>query len=168
MTGRSSSVTRGIWVPCSVKLADEADHGLADLSRPLLLGPVPAAAKQDRVAQPGRGLAQPRQRLVRADDEVPVPGDEQGGNGDRRVMPGGRELPVAVDVAIPVQRLGEASVSVLRDEDFYVLAGQPRRQRRGLRRLGAYVQEPAALGYDRGRTGGGPVSGSGAQQPGER
>src|SRR5215472_16027640 len=163
MTGRSSSVTRGIWVPCSVKLADEADHGLADLSRPLLLGPVPAAAKQDRVAQPGRGLAQPRQSLARADDEVPVPGDEQGGNGDRRAVPSGRELPVAVDVAVPVQRLGEAGVAVLRYEDLYVLAGHPRRQCRGPRRLGADVQEPAARGDDRRAAGGGPVSGSVAQ-----
>src|SRR5260221_14386638 len=165
MTGRSSSVTIVIEVPPP---ADEAAHGIADLVGPLLLGPVAAAAEQDRLAQPRRDLAQPRQHLSHAgpaDDEIPVPRDEQSGNGDRRVVPGCGELPVAVDVAVPVERPGEAGVPVFRYESLYVLAGQPAGQAGGARRLRAGVEESPARRDDRRPAG--PVAGSRVQQPGE-
>ncbi len=112
MAGRSRSVTTVMGSSGSVQLADEADHGLADVVRAFLLGPVAAAVQQDRLASCG---AQSRSRgsIFRppeADDQVAVPRDEQGGNGDRGMVPGGGELPVAVQVAVPVERPGEAGV----------------------------------------------------------
>src|SRR5260370_20276170 len=120
--------------------------------RPSLVGPVAGAAEPDRLTQPGHDIAEPGQHLPGAgpaDDQVPVPGNEQGGNGDRGVVPGGRELPVPVDVAIPVERPGEAGVPVLRYEGLYVLTGQPARQARTGPRLRRDVEEPAARRDDR-------------------
>ncbi len=80
--------------------------------------------------------------------EVPVAVHVQRGRGHHRALPGSGQLPVAVQVAVPVERAGEARREAL-GEPVEVLLGEPRGQHLGVRR----VREPAALRVDEGLLG---------------
>jgi len=56
-------------------------------------------------------------------------GEEQRGLADLRILPGRGQLPVAVDVAVPVQAAAEAGFSIDLRESGKVGFGEPRRQR---------------------------------------
>ena len=96
----------GPWSSRTLQALQKIDDRGVDLGRAFLLGPVAAARQHDRLAQLRHEFREVRQQLVHAGeryDEVAVAGDVQrryidGLAGERR-----RQLPVAVDVAVPVE-----------------------------------------------------------------
>ena len=76
--------------------AQELDHRGADLGRSLLLHPVTATGQHDSLAKVGDHRLQRFDPLPAAGHkvELAITGDEQGGDADRGVVPGGGQLPV--------------------------------------------------------------------------
>ena len=65
-----------------------------------------AARQHDRLAQSGNELRQGGKKLVHAaegDDEIAVACDIEGGDSDLLAREGRQQLPIAIDVAIPVE-----------------------------------------------------------------
>src|SRR5207249_1971286 len=91
-------------------------------------------------------------------DEIAIPGHVQRGDGDPGAHPWRLQLPVAVDVAIPVQPAAEAGARELTGVEVDVGVREPRGQR--LRRLAAAEKAPAARDHAdvaRARRHGGPA-----------
>jgi hypothetical protein len=96
-----------------------------------LLHPVPAAFEQVRAGEPGKprrllvdGVGEPRGRGVKR------AGDEDGRLCDRGAVEGGEVFPVAVDVAIAVQRAREPVALELNGVRVELGRGDPARKRR--------------------------------------
>ena len=88
-----------------------------------------AARKHDRLLQIGDELRQIGDELGRAaesNDEIPVAGALERGDGHLGARRRGQELPVAVDVPILVEPSAEARPLELRGVEFDVRIGQPR------------------------------------------
>ena len=88
--------------PSPLEIAEEADHRVVDLPRPLLLGPVTATRQHDGSAELGHEMGEIGDQLVHAGKghhRVAVAGDVKGRHDDLRPGEGRQELPVAVDVA---------------------------------------------------------------------
>ena len=107
-------------------LPEEVDQRLVDLVGPLLLGPVAAPLEDQRSVQ----LRQ--RRLERGDGRRPpdrgtvaVTADEQRRHVDRLPAERGEILPVAVDVAVPVERTAKAGVLELARVHIEIDLGQP-------------------------------------------
>src|SRR3984893_198721 len=85
---------------------EEVDYGGVDLGGPLLLGPVAATGKHDRLAQLRHKIGKVGNQPVHAGEghhRVAVAGDVEGRYHDLCSGEGRQEFPVAVDVAIPVE-----------------------------------------------------------------
>src|SRR6202035_4666975 len=90
----------------SLQLAEEADHGGVDLGGALLLGPMPAAGQHDGAAQLRHITREVGDRLVhvpKRHHQVAVAGHVERGNIHFGAGKRSQELPVAVDVAVPVE-----------------------------------------------------------------
>ena len=113
---------------------EEVDQRLVDLVGPLLLGPVAASLEDDRAVQ----LRQRRARTRRSPAPPQMVGPSRSppmnsaGTSIAGTAPRGEILPVAVDVAVPVERPAEAGVLELARVHVEVGLGQPVGQRVGL------------------------------------
>src|SRR6266487_157998 len=97
--------------PGVLEAFEELQHGRVDFVTPLLLGPVAAAGKDQGLAKLGNELREVGDELVHAaegEDEIAVARDVEGGDGDHGARIGCEELPVAIDVAIPVEPAAKA------------------------------------------------------------
>jgi len=85
---------------------EKFEHEVVHLGCPLLLRPVPAARQHDRAAKPRDERPEIRDELIHPgepDDEVAVAGDIEGWDGDDGAGERRQQLPVAVDVPVPVE-----------------------------------------------------------------
>src|SRR4051812_3134047 len=93
-----------------------------------------AGAVEDMAAaQAGQGLREGIElglRRRKAQDAVAAAGDEQRGHADRLAAPRAAELPVAPEVAVPVEAAAKAGAGELAGVVIEVGLAQPRRQRR--------------------------------------
>jgi uncharacterized protein involved in response to NO len=109
-----------------LQLPQELDHRGADLGRPLLLGPVAAAGQNDRPAQLRHEIREIGEEPVHAgegEDRVALAGDEKrrhdhGEPGERR-----QQLPVAIDVAIPVEPAAKPGAGEFAGIEFEIRLG---------------------------------------------
>src|SRR6266567_1378233 len=118
--------------PGALEALEELQHRHVDLVGPLLLGPVAAAGKDQGLAELGHESRQVGDDLVHAaegEHEITVAGDVEGGDGDGGARIGGEELPVAIDVAIPVEPAAKARASEFLRVEVEVGLGEPARQR---------------------------------------
>jgi hypothetical protein len=106
---------------------EEVDERLVHLIGALLLGPVAAALEDDRAAQLRQGSSERGDR-GRAPDggAVTVAADEQRRHVDPRSTERGEVLPVAVDVAVAVERAAQSTVLELAGVRVDVGGGEPR------------------------------------------
>ena len=110
---------------CSSREFDQ--RGVGEL-RAFLLQPVSGAGHQLEVPQVGDQRAQRGLQsggVVGGDHRVAFAGEKQRGRGDLRAVPRRGERPVVVDVAVPVQRAEEVSLSELFDVGRDIPLGQP-------------------------------------------
>ena len=94
----------------------ELEHRRVHLAGSLLLRPVAAAGQHDRPAQLRDELREIGDELVHAaelHDQVAIAGHVEGGHGDERAGVRRQQLPVAVDVAVPVEAAAEAGACEL-------------------------------------------------------
>src|SRR5260370_19064741 len=118
--------------PAVLEVLEELQHGRVDVVTPLLLGPVAAAGEDQGLAELGNELREVGDELVHAaegEHEVTVAGDVEGGDGDRGARVGCEELPVAIDVAIPVESAAKAGAGEFPGVEVDIGLGEPRRQR---------------------------------------
>src|ERR1700689_1586839 len=128
-------------------LVKERDQGRGDLARTLLLRPMAAARQHDRFRQLGDECFQVRDQLIHPrefDDEVAIPRHVKRRDGHLRPGEGREQLPVAVDVAIPVEAAAEACPGEFSRKEVDVRLCEPRGQRRRIDRAG----EEAARSWD--------------------
>ena len=114
----------------SAELAKERDQRGVDLARPLLLRPMAAAGQHDRFRELGDEQFQVRDQLIhprKFDDEVAVARDVKRRHRHLRAGEGREKLPVAVDVAIPVEPAAEARAGEFSRIEIDVRLGEPRR-----------------------------------------
>src|SRR5438445_7105897 len=100
--------------PGVLEALEELEHDRVDLVTPLLLGPVAAAGEDQGLAELGNELREVGDELVHAaegEHEVAVAGDVERGDGDHGARIGSEELPVAIDVAIPVESAAKTGAS---------------------------------------------------------
>jgi len=93
---------------------EELDHRGIDLGGSLLLRPVAAAGKHDGLPQLGHESFQVGDELIHAaegDHEVTIARDVERGNGHVRPGESCQQLPVAIDVTVPVQPAAKAGTS---------------------------------------------------------
>jgi len=93
---------------------EELDHRGIDLGGSLLLRPVAAAGKHDGLPQLGHESFQVGDELIHpaeGDHEVTIAGDVERGNGHVRPGESCQQLPVAIDVTVPVQPAAKAGTS---------------------------------------------------------
>src|SRR5713226_6074028 len=117
--------------PAVLEVLEELQHGRVDVVTPLLLGPVAAAGEDQGLAELGNELREVGDELVHAaegEHEVTVAGDVEGGDGDHGARIGSEELPVAIDVAIPVETAAKAGASKFPGVEVDVDLGEPGRQ----------------------------------------
>ena len=117
-------------------LARKADQRGVHLIGPLLLDPV-AGAFEDDLAKVRHDALQFIERALAhraGDHRVVRSGDEQRRLRDLRVLPRRGQLPVAVDVAIPVEAAAKAGALIFGREHVEIGLAQPRRQRHIARR----------------------------------
>src|SRR5579859_4427994 len=92
---------------CAVsQRVEKSDYGFVDLAWPLLLCPVAALRQDDGLPELRRELWQIGHEIpgrCRAEHQVTLAGDIQRRNGHARAGEGRKQLPAAIDVAIPVQ-----------------------------------------------------------------
>ena len=65
------------------------------------------------------------------DNEVAVAGDVEGGDGDNGASERRQQLPVTIDVAVPIEPAAKAGATELTGVEFDVGDGQPRRSSGG-------------------------------------
>src|SRR3954467_6573330 len=112
--------------------AREFNQRRVHLGGPLLLDPVAGAIEQDlalQVRHDAVHLVECALAHRASDHGVIGAGDEQRGLYDARPGPWHGQLPVAVDVAVPVQSAAETGAVVFAGEHRDVGFGQPRRKR---------------------------------------
>src|SRR6058998_4074580 len=110
---------------------EKFEHEGVHLGCPLLLRPVPAAGQHDRPPKLRDERRQIRDELIHSREahyEIAVAGDVEGGNGDDGAGERRQELPVAIDVAVPVEPAAKAGASELTGVEVDVGGGQPRWQ----------------------------------------
>ena len=106
-----------------LELPNEVNHGPVDLPGPFLLGPVTAAWQEEgspklryKLGQVGDDLVHP----TKSQNEIAVPGDVQGWDLHLASSHGCQELPIAVDVAIPVQPTAKSRAQELAHIEVHV------------------------------------------------
>src|SRR5436309_9254614 len=111
---------------------EELQYGRVDVVGPLLLRPVAAAGEDQGLAELGNKLREVGDELVHAaegEHEIAVARDVERGDGDHGARIGGEELPVAIDVAIPVEPATKAGARKFSRVEVDIGLGEPRRQR---------------------------------------
>src|SRR5437016_14663921 len=107
---------------------EELQYGRVDVVGPLLLRPVAAAGKNQRPSELGNELREVGDELVHAaegEHEIAVARDVKRGDGDHGARIGCEELPVAIDVAIPVQTAAKAGPSKFPRVEIDIGLGEP-------------------------------------------
>src|SRR5215472_13011830 len=130
-----------------LQIAEEADHRLVDLLCPLLLGPVAATRQYDGSLQLRNKVHEIGDQPVHAgkgNHQVAVAGDIECGYQDPRSGEWRQKLPVAVDVAVPVETAAKPGAGKFLDIKMKVGFGEPSRQSRDRLHSG----EEAALPRD--------------------
>src|SRR5262245_58429433 len=133
-----------------LELLHEAQDGLRHLTRSLLLSPVAAAREDRRAPEVWHEPRQVRDELIhprKGDHEVTIARDVQGRHRHARAGVWSEQLPVAVDVPIPVETAAEAGVGEFAREDLDVGVRDPAGQKVG--RHGAVEHAAAASGHHR-------------------
>src|SRR5712664_207365 len=118
--------------PGVLEALEELEHGRVDFVTPLLLGPVAAAGEDQSLAKLGNELREVGDELVHAaegEHEIAVAGDVEGGDGDHGPRIGCEELPVAIDVAIPIESAAKTGARKFPSVEIDIGLGEPRRQR---------------------------------------
>ena len=110
---------------------EEVDQQFVDLGRPLLLHPMAGALEDMAAAQAGQGLGVGVELGLgrrEAQHAVAAAGDEQRRLADRLAAPRPAELPVAPEVAVPVQAAAKAGAREFLGVVVEIGLAQPRRQ----------------------------------------
>ena len=137
VTGRSAARASTFWTVCwrtdslIWKLREEREQGGVRRLGLLLLVPVPGALDQDLAAQiraegrqHGDGGAL-RLQLGTHHDGVAQTADEERGHRDLAIREGGEQLPVAIEVPVPVEAAAEAGALELARVDVEVGFREP-------------------------------------------
>ena len=125
----------------SVEAGEEVEERGVDLGGPLLLHPVAGAVDEHGAAVIGDERVH-RRRRAHHEDRVVGAADEQRRHLDLGAGEGLGEVPVAVEVAVPVEAAGEPGAGELGAVVVQLVLGQPVRQAVG---LGDALDEPAAV-----------------------
>ncbi|MGY3550692.1 hypothetical protein ACVWZ4_006053 [Bradyrhizobium sp. USDA 4472] len=115
-----------------MRFAQEPQKRGIDLVGPFLLHPMTSAVDDQlsrEIGQHALQIVDPLGADQAGDDGVLRAGDEQGGLVDLRVLPGRGQLPIAVDVAIPIQPATKPGRAEALGEMSKIGLAQPRRQR---------------------------------------
>src|SRR6266849_2056628 len=115
--------------PAVLEVLEELQHGRVHVVDPLLLGPVAAAGEDQSLAELGNELREVGDELVHAaegEHEITVAGDVEGGDGDHGTRIGSEELPVAIDIPIPVEPTAKAGASKFSGVEVDIRLGEPR------------------------------------------
>src|SRR5437879_13912190 len=89
--------------------AEEIEQGVIHVSRAFLLGPMAAVGYIDDGVQVGHDRPGGIVESVEGADDVTFAADVERWRGYLRVLPGGGQLPVAIEIAVPVDAAGEAA-----------------------------------------------------------
>src|SRR5258705_2626347 len=119
--------------PSVRQATDEIDNRGADLAWTLLLGPVSAAGQNSHVTQSRDELFEIGEMLVHArggDHQIVVACDEQRRDRHHYIGKRSHQLPIAIDVAIIVERTAEAAAPEFAGIELDISFAEPRRQRR--------------------------------------
>src|SRR4029453_18467290 len=112
----------------TLEFLQEAQDGVAHFGGALLLRPVTAARQDRRASELGHETRQVGDELIhprKGDDEVAIARDVEGRYHHARAGVRSKQLPVAIDISIPVEAAAEARVGKLAREHVDVGARDP-------------------------------------------
>src|SRR5712692_4777987 len=106
-----TTLRRNATIPRTLEALEKLQHRRVDFVGAFLLRPVSAPGEDQGLAELGHELRQIGDELIHAAEgqhEVTVAGDVERGDAHHRARVGSEELPVAIDVAIPVEAAAKA------------------------------------------------------------